>query len=83
MPLPVPLTGLPVDGDTSTNDTLVCMANGAAQAVIDNDESLGVFQAVLDEVCYELAKKIVKDGEGATKGCLHHDQRRTGPVGCL
>ena len=56
-----------VDGDTSTNDTLVCMANGAGQAVIDNDESFGVFQAALDEVCYELAKKIVKDGEGATK----------------
>jgi len=56
-----------VDGDTSTNDTLVCMANGAGQAVIDNDESFGVFQAVLDEVCYELAKKVVKDGEGATK----------------
>nr|WP_320014797.1 bifunctional glutamate N-acetyltransferase/amino-acid acetyltransferase ArgJ [uncultured Desulfobacter sp.] len=56
-----------VDGDTSTNDTLVLMANGAGQAVIDNDESLGVFQAALDEVCYELAKKIVKDGEGATK----------------
>lgn len=56
-----------VDGDTSTNDTLVCMANGAGQAVIDNDEAVEVFQAVLDEVCYELAKKIVKDGEGATK----------------
>jgi len=56
-----------VDGDTSTNDTLVCMANGAGQAVIDNDESLELFQAALDEVCYELAKKIVKDGEGATK----------------
>ncbi|NDY73327.1 ornithine acetyltransferase [Desulfobacter hydrogenophilus] len=56
-----------VDGDTSTNDTLVCMASGAGTAVIDNDESLGVFQAALDEVCYELAKKIVKDGEGATK----------------
>lgn len=56
-----------VDGDTSTNDTLVCMASGAGEAVIDNDESLGVFQAALDEVCYELAKKIVKDGEGATK----------------
>ncbi|WP_320039999.1 bifunctional glutamate N-acetyltransferase/amino-acid acetyltransferase ArgJ [uncultured Desulfobacter sp.] len=56
-----------VDGDTSTNDTLVCMANGEGQAVIDNDEALGVFQAVLDEICYELAKRIVKDGEGATK----------------
>jgi glutamate N-acetyltransferase/amino-acid N-acetyltransferase len=56
-----------VDGDTSTNDTLVCMAGGESQAVIDNDESLGTFQAVLDEVCYELAKRVVKDGEGATK----------------
>ncbi len=56
-----------VDGDTSTNDTLVCMASGAGGAVVDNDESLGVFQAALNEVCYELAKKIVKDGEGATK----------------
>jgi len=56
-----------VDGDTSTNDTLVCMASGAGPTVIDNDESLGVFQAALDEVCYELAKRIVKDGEGATK----------------
>ena len=43
------------------------MANGAGQAVIDNDESIGVFQGVLDEVCYELAKRVVKDGEGATK----------------
>lgn len=56
-----------VDGDTSTNDTLVCMANGEGQAVIDNDDAFGVFQAVLDEVCYELAKRVVKDGEGATK----------------
>jgi len=56
-----------VDGDTSTNDTLVCMANGAGQAVIDNDGAFGAFQAVLDEVCYALAKMIVKDGEGATK----------------
>ena len=56
-----------VDGDTSTNDTLVCMASGTGQAIIDNDESLGAFQAVLDEVCYALARMMVKDGEGATK----------------
>ncbi|MGD9825298.1 bifunctional glutamate N-acetyltransferase/amino-acid acetyltransferase ArgJ [Desulfobacter sp.] len=56
-----------VDGDTSTNDTLLCMANGAGQAVIDNDGSLKAFQAVLDDVCYALAKMIIKDGEGATK----------------
>ncbi|MCG8550232.1 MAG: bifunctional glutamate N-acetyltransferase/amino-acid acetyltransferase ArgJ [Desulfobacterales bacterium] len=56
-----------VDGDTSTNDTLVCMANGEGEAVIDSDDACASFQALLDEVCYELAKKIVKDGEGATK----------------
>lgn len=56
-----------VDGDTSTNDTLVCMASGAGQAVVGNDESFEAFQAVLDDVCYGLAKKMVKDGEGATK----------------
>ncbi len=56
-----------VDGDTSTNDTLVCMASGAGQAVIENDAAFVSFQALLDEVCYELAKMIIKDGEGATK----------------
>ncbi len=56
-----------VDGDTSTNDTLACMASGAGEAVIDSDESLTAFGSLLDEVCYDLAKLVVKDGEGATK----------------
>ncbi len=56
-----------VDGDTSTNDTLACMASGAAGGIIENEQSLTVFQTLLDEVCYDLAKTIVKDGEGATK----------------
>ncbi|MCG8689474.1 MAG: bifunctional glutamate N-acetyltransferase/amino-acid acetyltransferase ArgJ [Desulfobacterales bacterium] len=56
-----------VDGDTSTNDTLVCMASGAGEAIIDSGESLAAFQSLLDEVCYDLAKMVVKDGEGATK----------------
>ncbi len=52
-----------VDGDTSTNDTLALLANGASGITPDADE----FQAALNFVCMELAKKIVKDGEGATK----------------
>jgi len=51
-----------IDGDMSTNDTVLCMANGLAGKV-----SLPVFQEALDHVCLELAKMMVKDGEGATK----------------
>lgn len=56
-----------VDGDTSTNDTLLALASGCSKVSIRSESSLSVFQSVLDEVCLELAKKIVKDGEGATK----------------
>ena len=58
-----------VDGDTSTNDMVLCMANGAAgnkkPAVGSKDAKK--FQACLDTVARSLAKSIVKDGEGATK----------------
>ncbi|WDP88240.1 MAG: bifunctional glutamate N-acetyltransferase/amino-acid acetyltransferase ArgJ [Desulfobacter sp.] len=56
-----------VDGDTSTNDTLACMASGSGGAVVEPGPGLEAFQAVLDKVCYDLAKMVVKDGEGATK----------------
>lgn len=56
-----------VDGDTSTNDTVVCMASGASGAVIAKDKGQAQFQTLLDEVCLALARHIVKDGEGATK----------------
>lgn len=59
-----------VDGDTSTNDTLAVLANGqAGNAVIANPDSKAfqVFAAALREVCIILAKKIARDGEGATK----------------
>ncbi|MBU1343824.1 MAG: bifunctional glutamate N-acetyltransferase/amino-acid acetyltransferase ArgJ [Proteobacteria bacterium] len=56
-----------VDGDTSTNDTLLALANGAAQARVTDANSKKVFQEALTKVCFELAKMIVKDGEGATK----------------
>jgi len=56
-----------VDGDTSTNDTLLCLASGGGKACIRDGTSLKVFQGLLDKVCFQLAKLIVKGGEGATK----------------
>lgn len=55
-----------VDGDTSTNDSLVLMATGKSSIVVD-DSLLEQFQAALNEVCVSLARAIVQDGEGATK----------------
>ena len=57
-----------VDGDTSTNDTVLLLANGrAGGAPITNGEALTRFTAGLSLVASELAKMVVKDGEGATK----------------
>ncbi len=56
-----------VDGDTSTNDTLLCMASGAGEAAVEDEASLSVFSDLLEKVCFELGKMIVRDGEGATK----------------
>jgi glutamate N-acetyltransferase/amino-acid N-acetyltransferase len=55
-----------VDGDMSTNDTVLVLANGLAgnkKIGIRNSE-FGIFQAALNHVCLELAKMIVRDGEG-------------------
>ncbi len=59
-----------VDGDTSTNDMVLVMANGAAGNKWIDDEVPGdqqLFQDTLEDVLQELAMKIVADGEGATK----------------
>jgi len=58
-----------VDGDMSTNDTVLVLANGLAenQKLVGRASSradLKTFQAALNHVCLELAKKIVRDGEG-------------------
>jgi glutamate N-acetyltransferase/amino-acid N-acetyltransferase len=55
-----------VDGDTSTNDMVILLANGAAVVTATGDD-VRRFTAALTEVCVELAKAIVSDGEGATK----------------
>jgi len=58
-----------VDGDMSTNDTVLMMANGMlGNAVIDEESELyATFRRSLSDVTYELSKMIVKDGEGATR----------------
>lgn len=56
-----------VDGDTSTNDTLLALANGSSGVLVNDPESRAVFHSVLEKVCMQLSKMIVKDGEGATK----------------
>jgi glutamate N-acetyltransferase/amino-acid N-acetyltransferase len=56
-----------IDGDTSTNDTLLLFANGQSGAAIQNTDHKKIFQKVLDELFLDLAKRLVRDGEGVTK----------------
>jgi glutamate N-acetyltransferase/amino-acid N-acetyltransferase len=55
-----------VDGDMSTNDTVLVLANGMAsnEKLKTKNSKLKTFQSALNHVCLELAKKIVRDGEG-------------------
>jgi len=55
-----------VDGDTSTNDTLLVLANGAS-GVTPKGADLAAFEEGVRAVCADLARMIVADGEGATK----------------
>jgi glutamate N-acetyltransferase/amino-acid N-acetyltransferase len=57
-----------IDGDTSTNDTVLLLASGASGAILDaaNPEALAEFRAALAAVCTDLARQIVADGEGVT-----------------
>ncbi|MCG2676189.1 bifunctional ornithine acetyltransferase/N-acetylglutamate synthase [bacterium] len=58
-----------VDGEESTNDMVVILANGLAgnEEINEENEDFRKFTSGLDEVTLKLAKMIVKDGEGATK----------------
>ena len=56
-----------VDGCTSTNDTVLVLANGASGVAIGDDRSLGAFTDALTEVCGSLAEQMARDAEGATK----------------
>lgn len=68
--LEVSFNSISIDGDTSTNDTLLVMANGASGAppISELDSPSGAaFVAGLTAVCQHLAHAIVRDGEGATR----------------
>ena len=58
-----------VDGDTSTNDTLLILANGLAenQTIADKGEAYHTFYEALFTVCRYLARRMAGDGEGASK----------------
>ena len=58
-----------IDGDTSTNDTLLVLANGqaGAPAIKANTSAHRAFHTALEEVCRSLALQIVADGEGAQR----------------
>jgi len=72
-----------IDGDTSTNDTVMIMANGLSGAVIQSVAHKNIFQKVLDQILLDLAKQLVRDGEGVTKlveiivrGAVSHSDAR-------
>ena len=57
-----------VDGDTSTNDSAILMATGQSGIALSKDtDELALFQLALTDLCEELAKEMIRDGEGATK----------------
>ncbi len=56
-----------VDGDMSTNDTVVVLAGGAPEARTIESADRAAFSDLLTEGCVDLARQIIRDGEGATK----------------
>lgn len=56
-----------VDGDTSTNDTVLGLANGASGITVQTQDDLIAMQTALTELMAAIAHMLVKDGEGATK----------------
>jgi glutamate N-acetyltransferase/amino-acid N-acetyltransferase len=55
-----------IDGDTSTNDTVLLLASGKSGATLDDDRVADGFREALGQVCESLARQIVDDGEGVT-----------------
>jgi len=64
-----------VDGDMSTNDSVIMLANGLAENLkleSRNPKQIQIFQTALNHVCLELAKMIVRDGEGVSRFVTLH-----------
>jgi glutamate N-acetyltransferase/amino-acid N-acetyltransferase len=56
-----------VDGDTSTNDTVLVLANGLSGIYLEAPECAKAFQEALQSILIQMAKEMVQDAEGATK----------------
>ena len=56
-----------IDGDTSTNDTVLLLANGASGLTLSSPEDLSDFQDALNALARYMAQEVVRDGEGVTK----------------
>jgi len=65
-----------IDGDTSTNDSLVLVATGQPSAALNSDADKALLAEAVEQVCIELAQAIVRDGEGAT-----NSHENAAPVG--
>lgn len=61
-----------IDGDTSTNDTILVFANGASGVPVSEPDDRTLFRAALAEICRALAMMVVSDGEGVTKVVTIH-----------
>jgi glutamate N-acetyltransferase/amino-acid N-acetyltransferase len=65
--LPNSFNAITVDGDMSTNDTVIIMASGAAENRAFSAREQAAFDRAVEEVSAALARELVRDGEGATK----------------
>lgn len=63
---------LSVDGDTSTNDSLFLIANGASGVEIKTKEDKEKFAKLIKEICLDITLRIARDGEGATHMIVSH-----------
>ncbi|MEA4992232.1 MAG: bifunctional glutamate N-acetyltransferase/amino-acid acetyltransferase ArgJ [Oscillibacter sp.] len=55
-----------VDGDTSTNDSIFLLANGASGVEIKTEEDKAALAGLIEYICIDIARRIASDGEGAT-----------------
>ena len=68
------LNCITIDGDTSTNDTVLLLANGLSGAILSTSDHKQEFTILLNDLLMDMALKLVKDGEGVTKVvrlCVH------------
>jgi len=65
----ISFNSLTVDGDMSTNDSVIALANGMSGCtqLLEGSPEYALFDRTMGEICLELAREIAMDGEGATK----------------